>query len=116
MSGLLLFVFLVFSAFPPSQTQTDVFAATDTVTGAPPINDFKREWYSRHLIAMGESRLLEGPGQSDLVQNPECLWDHGCSACSGPWCRDQRALRRRRFGTDATGVADDRGSEVPGRG
>jgi hypothetical protein len=64
MSDLLLFAFLVFSASPSNQTQTDVFAAADTVTGAPPINDFKREWYSKHLIAMGESRLPEGPGQT----------------------------------------------------
>jgi hypothetical protein len=44
MSDLLLFAFVVFSACPSSQTQTDVFAATDTVTPEGPGETFRFLW------------------------------------------------------------------------
>jgi hypothetical protein len=78
MSDLLLFAFLVFSPLPSSQTHTDMFSATDTVTGAAPLDDFNREWYSKHLVAMGESRLPEG-----LAARGETLASH----------RDRRGAR-----------------------
>ena len=45
------------------QTGDRVFPATDSITGASPIDDFKEEWYSQHLIAMGEPLLPDGANE-----------------------------------------------------
>jgi hypothetical protein len=102
MSDLLLFAFLVFSPLPSSQTHTDMFSATDTVTGAAPLDDFNREWYSKHLVAMGESRLPEG-----LAARGETLASH----------RDRRGARIARrddpeYRAIAEGGATPRGGDA----
>lgn len=50
-------------AHPMAQT-VEVFPATDTVTGRPPVDDLRREWYSKHLGAMGEPPLPEGSAET----------------------------------------------------
>ena len=41
-----------------------LFPETDTITRAQSLDDFQREWYSRHLLALGESILPEGRGET----------------------------------------------------
>jgi hypothetical protein len=75
-----------------SQTSTRkvaVFPDIDTVSGAPALSDFAREWYTRHLVAMSESRLPDGPGETYRF-----VWlrsfDHPIAIrvwCAGATCR-----------------------------
>lgn len=44
--------------------KVEIFPAIDTVTGRPPVDDFQREWYSKHLMVMAEMTLPEGPGET----------------------------------------------------
>ena len=54
---------LLISAQLPVQ-KVPVFPPSDTITGRPPIGDFERQWYSKHLVAMGEPLLPESPGET----------------------------------------------------
>jgi hypothetical protein len=54
---------LMISAQLPAQ-MVPVFPSTDTITGQPPIDNFRREWYSKHLVAMSEPILPESPGET----------------------------------------------------
>jgi hypothetical protein len=46
-----------------AQTGDRLFPVTDSITEARPVYDFREQWYSKHLIAMGEPRLSGGPNE-----------------------------------------------------
>jgi hypothetical protein len=48
----------------PTTEKVETFPKTDTSTGAPAIDDFRREWYTEHLAAMSEPALMAGPGET----------------------------------------------------
>ena len=72
-----------------STRKVEPFPETDTVTGRAPIEDFRREWYTSHLTAMGETALPNGAGEAYRF-----LWlrsfDHPIAVrvhCSSETCR-----------------------------
>jgi hypothetical protein len=58
-----LLVALALATIPVAQNQEHVFPSKDSITGAPPVDTFRQEWYSKHLIAMGETVLPDGPSE-----------------------------------------------------
>ena len=54
--------FVMLTVWPSAQTGS--FPVLDTITGRPPLNDDRRDWYSKHLGAMAESALPTGPGET----------------------------------------------------
>ena len=63
MSNVILAAILMLSA-QATMPRAGVFPTTDTTTGERPFDDFRREWYSKQLVALGESRLPESPGET----------------------------------------------------
>ena len=59
----LLVALIAFPTISLPQTGGRVFPERDSITGAPPLSDFDLQWYSKHLIAMGEPLLPDGPGE-----------------------------------------------------
>lgn len=69
--------------------KVEVFPALDTVNGDPALDGFRREWYTKHVRAMSESRLVDEPGETYRF-----LWlrsfDHPIAvrvSCTGKTCR-----------------------------
>jgi hypothetical protein len=60
------FLLVALAALPiifMAQTHDRVFPAMDSITGAPPVDTGRQEWYSKHLIAMGEALLPDRPNE-----------------------------------------------------
>ena len=57
-------LFLALSASVAAQGRSSLFSEKDTISGNPPLDDDRLAWYSKHLAAMGESRLSRGGGET----------------------------------------------------
>ena len=62
MRSVILAAFVMLTVCPPVQTER--FPVLDTITGRPPLDEGRREWYSKHLAAMADPLLPAGPGET----------------------------------------------------